>query len=142
MLFFGHIATSLLLADATDSDRAATVAGNLVPDVTDKTLGLLKLTPSRWLAHGLPGYLTANVVAFALLDRRRWRSFALGYAGHLICDLWAGGKVPWLAPFQKRRHKQKESKGLRYLAIYLLPEVIGLPVTLRLLRSNNASSAE
>ena len=136
MLFFGHIATTLLIADATDSDRAAAVAGNLLPDVTDKTLGwVLRLTPSRWLAHGLPGYFLANLIAFALLDRRRWRGFALGYAGHLICDLWAGGKVPWLAPFQEEPDRNnKRSKGLRYLVVYMIPEVIGLPLTLRLLR--------
>jgi hypothetical protein len=136
MLFFGHIATSLLLADATDSDRTAAVAGNLLPDVTDKTLGwVLRLTPSRWLAHGLPGYLLVILFAFALMDRRRWRGFALGYAGHLVCDLWAGGKVPWLAPFQPRPpRKEGRSKGLRYMMVYLIPEVIGLPLTLRLLR--------
>jgi membrane-bound metal-dependent hydrolase YbcI (DUF457 family) len=136
MLFFGHIATSLLVADATDSDRAAAVAGNLLPDVTDKTLGwVLRLTPSRWLAHGLPAYFLVNVIAFAVLDRRRWRGFALGYAGHLLCDLWAGGKVPWLAPFQKQPdRKKKRSKGFRYFVVYMIPEVIGLPITLRLLR--------
>jgi len=133
MLFFGHIAATLLVADATHSDRAAAVAGNLLPDITDKTLGwVLKLTPSRWLAHGLPGYFLANVVAFTLLDRRRRRGFAFGYAGHLLCDLWAGGRVPWLAPFQEQPAK-REKWGARRLALYLLPEVIGLPVTLRLL---------
>jgi hypothetical protein len=136
MLFFGHIATTLLVADATDSDRTAAVVGNLLPDVTDKSLGwVLRLTPSRWLAHGLPGYCLANAVAFALLDRRRWRGFALGYAGHLVCDLWAGGKVPWLAPFQEQPPK-REKWGMRQKALYMLPEVIGLPVTLRLLRGN------
>ena len=137
MLFFGHIATSLLIADATDSDRAAAVAGNLLPDVTDKTLGyVLKLTPSRWLAHGLPGYLLVNLAAFVLLDRRRWRGFALGYAGHLVCDLWAGGEVPWRAPFQQHPHR-KSRKSTLMRAVYFLPEAIGLPLTLRLLRDES-----
>ncbi len=140
MLFFGHIAATLLVADATDSDRAAAVAGNLLPDVTDKTLGyVLRLTPSRWLAHGLPGYFLVNLAAFALLDRRRWRGFALGYAGHLICDLWAGGEVPWRAPFQKHPHR-KGRKGKFRLVIYLLPEAIGLPLTMRLLRGKNGET--
>jgi hypothetical protein len=136
MLFFGHIAATLLVADATDSDRAAAVAGNLLPDVTDKTLGwVLRLTPSRWLAHGLPGYFLVNLIAFRLLDRRRWRGFALGYFGHLVCDLWAGGSVPWRAPFQAHpRRRGKHEKTKRYYAIYLLPEVIGLPITLGLLK--------
>ena len=134
MLFFGHIATSLLLADATDSDRTAAVVGNLVPDVTDKTLGwVLRLTPSRWLAHGLPVFALVNLAAFGLLDRRRWRGFALGYAGHLICDLWAGSKVPWLAPFERQLESRKR-KSARFWVVYLIPEVIGLPLTLRLIR--------
>jgi hypothetical protein len=134
MLFFGHIAATLLIADATDSDRAAAVAGNLLPDVTDKTLGwVLKMTPSRWLAHGLPGYVLVTCAAFAVLDRRRWRGFALGYAGHLACDLWAGGRVPWLAPFQKKP-RRKGLKGRWHLAVYLLPEVVGLPLTMQKLR--------
>ena len=138
MLFFGHIATSIAVADATDSDRAAAVAGNLLPDVTDKTLGyVLKLTPSRWLAHGLPGYLLVNLVAFAVMDRRRWRGFALGYAGHLVCDLWAGGEVPWRAPFQAHP-RRKGRKSRLTLLLYLLPEAIGLPLTLRLLRNNES----
>ena len=143
MLFFGHIATSLLLADATDSDRAAAVAGNLVPDVTDKTLGwVLRLTPSRWLAHGLPGYFLVILAAFSLMDRRRWRGFALGYAGHLVCDLWAGGKVPWRAPFQPfPPRKEPRPHSLRYLIVYLIPEVIGLPITLRLLNRGRDEAA-
>ena len=104
MFFFGHIAATLLVADATDSDRTAAVAGNLLPDVTDKTLSwVFRLGPSRWLAHGLPAYLLTNLVAFALLDRQRRRGFALGYAGHLLCDLWAGGRVPWLVPGRRGR---------------------------------------
>ena len=134
MLFFGHIAASLLIADASDSDRTAAVAGNLLPDVTDKTLGwVLKLTPSRWLAHGLPVYALANLAAFALLDRRRWRGFALGYMGHLICDLWAGSKVPWLAPFEQQVESRKK-KGARFWVVYMIPELVGLPLMLRLLR--------
>jgi hypothetical protein len=137
MLFFGHIATTLLIADATGSDRAAAVAGNLLPDVTDKTLGwVLKLTPARWLAHGLPGYFLVNMAAFALLDGRRRRGFALGYAGHLVCDLWAGGKVPWLAPFQPYPpRRQKRRHPMRFWSLYLLPEVVGLPIVVRLLQS-------
>jgi hypothetical protein len=139
MLFFGHIATTLLVADATDSDRATAVAGNLLPDITDKTLGyVLKLTPSRWLAHGLPGYLLVNLAAYVLLDRRRWRGFALGYAGHLVCDLWAGSEVPWKAPFQKHPERKERAGKLGWL-VYMLPEAIGLPLTLRLLRDENKS---
>lgn len=137
MLFFGHIAASLLIADATDSDRKAAIAGNLVPDVTDKTLAwVLKLTPSRWLAHGLPGFFLVSALSYFFLDRRRWRGFVLGYAGHLICDLWAGAKVPWRAPFQpKPRPGRFRSRAHR--ALFLLPEVIGLPVIWLLTRKRS-----
>lgn len=141
MFFFGHIAASLLIADASDSDRAAAVAGNLMPDVTDKTLSYgMHLTPSRWLAHGLPGYALVNLAAFFLLDRRRWRGFALGYAGHLVCDLWAGAKVPWLAPFQPKPRKRRKSR-LR-TALFFLPEVVGLPLTLHLLSQPGTRNAD
>jgi hypothetical protein len=131
MLFFGHIATSIFIADSTDSDPVAAVAGSLVPDVTDKSLGLLHLTPTRWLAHGLIGFAIASAGARCLLDDRRWRGFVLGYAGHLVCDLWANGKVPWLAPFGKKPPKQKRVRGIRHFFVYMLPEVIGLPFVWR-----------
>jgi hypothetical protein len=127
MLFFGHIATSLVVADATDTDRLTTVAGNLVPDVTDKTLNLFGLTPGRWLAHGLLGFAFASTLTRFWLDDRRWRGFVLGYAGHLICDLWAGATLPWHSPFGKKPRKGRFRSKL-HLAVYLLPEVIGLPI--------------
>ncbi len=101
MLFLGHIAVSLVAADATGSDRVAAVAGNLVPDVVDKTGGwVLRVFPGgRWLAHGLPFFGVSVLATRLLLDERRWRGFALGYLGHLVGDLYGGGRVPWLAPF-------------------------------------------
>ncbi len=131
MLFFGHVATSILIADATDSDPIAAVAGSLVPDVTDKSLGVLHLTPTRWLAHGLIGFAIAATGARFVLDDRRWRGFVLGYAGHLVCDLWAGSKVPWLSPFQKKPPKEKRIRGKLHFFVYMLPEVIGLPLVWR-----------
>jgi hypothetical protein len=136
VLFFGHIAASLLVADVTGSDRATTVAGNLVPDVIDKTLSwVLKLTPSgRWLAHGLPFFSLASAFALVVVDRRRARGFALGYAGHLVCDLWGGGRVPWLAPFETPQRRRRSSRWTRKaLTIYLIPEVVGAPVVVYLL---------
>ena len=134
MLFLGHIAASLLIADATDSDRAAAVAGNLLPDLVDKTGGwVLRLMPSRWLAHGLPCFALVCLAAGLFLDRRRWRGFALGYAGHLVCDLWAGSRVPWLAPFEEQPSKKEKWSKPRFL-VYLLPEPAGAAVIWRLLR--------
>ena len=141
MLFFGHIAASLLIADATGADPGAAVAGNLVPDVTDKTLNwVLRLTPSsRWLAHGLPFFALMSLAALALLEPRRARGFIVGYAGHLLCDLWAGGRVPWLAPFvRQRRPLRKHAPTVPQLALYLLPELIGAPFVCQRLMSGRA----
>jgi len=145
MLFFGHIAISLLLADATDSDRTAAVAGNLTPDVLDKTgAWVLRIMPSgRFLAHGLPFFTVASLVAMRAMEPRKARGYILAYAGHLVSDLWAGSKVPWLAPFTKASRKKRErmprSKAL--LALYLLPEVIGLPIVARLLSAPSHAEA-
>jgi hypothetical protein len=144
MLFFGHIAASLLVADATGSDRAAAVAGNLLPDVLDKTgAWVLRLTPSaRWLAHGLPCFAVVSLIAGLFLEPRRWRGFVLGYAGHLACDLWAGGRVPWLAPFRSLPRKRSR-RSRRALALYLLPEAVGAPLSWWLLaRREKAGSSE
>ena len=63
----------------------------------------------------------ASAAAFAILDRRRSRGVALGYAGHLLCDLWAGAEVPWLAPFQPMPRRRRKSH--LHHAIFLLPEL-------------------
>jgi hypothetical protein len=129
MLFLGHIGASVLIADASESDRVAAVAGNLVPDVMDKTLGwVLKLTPSRWLFHGLPVFAMIAVISRLFVSGPRWRGFVLGYAGHLVCDLWAGGRVPWMAPWGPKPVKPKGKKPLAFWVVYLLPEVVGAVV--------------
>jgi hypothetical protein len=131
MLFLGHIAVTLLLADATRTDRAAAIAGNLTPDLIDKTGSIvLHRTPRRWFAHGLPFYFLAVLLLRPFVDQRRWRAYALGYAGHLLCDLWAGGRVPWFAPFEPKRYRRrKRSPG--HLVLYLLPEFLGAYITYR-----------
>lgn len=137
MLFFGHIAISMLLADATDSDRTAAIAGNLTPDVLDKTgAWVLHVMPSgRFLAHGLPFFTVASLVAMRTMEPRKARGYILAYAGHLVCDLWAGGQVPWLSPFtaSSRRKREKKRCSKLMLALYLLPEIAGLPIIARLL---------
>jgi membrane-bound metal-dependent hydrolase YbcI (DUF457 family) len=132
MLFLGHIAASLLLADATDSDRVTVVAGAMLPDVTDKTgAWILHKQPSRWLAHGLPFFTLVALLTRADPDARRSRGFILGYAGHLLCDLWAGDKVPWFAPFEKQR-QPKRNRSLLYHFVYLIPEFVGAAIIWRL----------
>ncbi len=141
MLFLGHIAATLLVAEASRSDRNAAVAGNLLPDVMDKSGGLLHLMPhTRWLAHGLPFFVLASVLSGLFLPPRAWRGFVFGYAGHLVCDLWAGGKVPWLAPFEKPR-PHGPGKPLRWWLLYLLPEAVGAPIIWLLARRSLAGAS-
>ena len=127
MLFFGHIAISLAVADACDADPLAAVAGNLLPDIADKTgASVLKVTPAgRWLAHGLPFFTLANLVARKALPRRSARGFTLGYALHFVADHYAGGRLPWLAPFA-RPSGRRAKRTLRWWLVYLTPEVLGL----------------
>ncbi len=135
MLFLGHIAVSLLLADATDSDRASAVAGNLLPDIIDKTGGwVLRVMPSgRWLAHGLPFFAAVLLASRLVLQPRQWRGFALGYGGHLLGDLYGGASVPWLAPFGRVRRRRRKKEPLVTLTA-IAPEVVGAAVIWRLLR--------
>jgi membrane-bound metal-dependent hydrolase YbcI (DUF457 family) len=129
VLFLGHIAASILIADSTGADRHAAVAGNLVPDVTDKTLGwVFKLTPSRWLFHGLPVFALLAAASRLVLKGPQWRGFVLGYAGHLICDLWAGSKVPWFAPWGPKPPMKRSKKSPGKWVLYLLPEVVGAAI--------------
>jgi hypothetical protein len=125
VLFLGHIAVSLVLADLTGSDRGAAVAGNLLPDVVDKTGGwVLRVMPSgRWFAHGLPSLASTVALARLVLPPRHWRGFSLGYAGHLLGDLYGGGRVPWLAPFSRPPARKKRDNLLTFTV--LAPEVVG-----------------
>jgi hypothetical protein len=127
MLFFGHIAVSVAVADATDSDVGAAIAGNLLPDVADKTGGwVLGVMPSgRWLAHGLPFFALSLAVASRVVDGRAWRGFALGYASHLVGDLWGGGRLPLFAPFDRPLGSESRH-DFAWLASNLGPEVAGL----------------
>ncbi len=126
MLFFGHIAIAAGLADATASDAGAAIAGNLVPDVIDKTgAWVFRVMPSgRWLAHGLPFVALACGIAGATLPRRKARGFALGYLSHLAADHWAGGRLPWLAPFTKPPAGRSRHDAA-WLLKNLLPEAAG-----------------
>jgi hypothetical protein len=127
MLFLGHVATGVALADATDSDHVASIAGTMLPDVIDKTGSwVFHVFPKgRWLAHGLPFFAAASAVAIATQDRRKARGFVLGYAGHLLCDLWGGGRVPWFAPFEKTTRTTGRPAFWRPLCKGMPPEIAG-----------------
>jgi len=126
MLFFGHIAVSVALADTADAHAGAAVVGNLIPDLTDKSLQWIGVTPGRWLGHGLPFVALACAVTRPLLPRRAWRGFVLGYMSHLAGDLWGGGKLPLLAPFRGNRSPELPWYGRKAWAMILAPEVLGL----------------
>lgn len=128
MLFFGHIAIAIAAADIARVDTGAAVAGNLLPDVADKTGAWLRIMPSgRWLAHGLPFVTLTCVAARAFLPERLWRGFVLGYGSHLVADHWAGGRLPWLAPFGRRPQRARAPwSEPGWLAANLLPEIAGV----------------
>ena len=127
MLFLGHVATGVAIADATDSDHAASIVGTMLPDVIDKTGSwVFHVFPKgRWLAHGLPFFAAASAVAIATQDRRKARGFVLGYIGHLMCDLWGGGRVPWFAPFEKTVRSPRKVPVLAPLVKSMPPEIAG-----------------
>jgi len=110
MFFLGHVAAGMALADATKTDRNAAMLGAIFPDLIDKPGNwIFRVMPaSRWLAHGLPFMALACSAVAATQPSPRAKGFALGYASHLICDLWAGGRVPWLAPFVKPKRRPKK----------------------------------
>jgi membrane-bound metal-dependent hydrolase YbcI (DUF457 family) len=127
MLFLGHIATGVAIADATDSDHAASVAGTMLPDVIDKTGSwVFHVFPKgRYIAHGLPFFAVVSALVLATQERRKARGFILGYAGHLLCDLWGGGRVPWFAPFEKTVRSPRKVAFWGPLAKSMPPEIAG-----------------
>jgi hypothetical protein len=127
MLFLGHVATGVAIADATDSDHAATVAGTMLPDVIDKTGSwVFHVFPKgRWLAHGLPFFAAVSALVFATQERRKARGFILGYLGHLMCDLWGGGRVPWFAPFEHTVRSKGRTPFLVPTLKSMPPEIAG-----------------
>ena len=129
MILLGHWAASVVLADLTHTDRSAAIAGALFPDVIDKTGNwLLRVMPSaRWLAHGLPFFAATTALTFPLLKGGpQWKGFALGYAGHLAGDLYAGGRVPWFAPFERPR--QRSGRARIEVVPALIEEIVGAAV--------------
>jgi len=124
VILLGHFAAAVIAADLTGSDKAAAIAGTLLPDVIDKTGGwVLRVMPAgRWLAHGLPFFAAAAAVTCPLLPSRTWRGFVAGYASHLATDLYAGGRVPWFAPFEPPPHRRN---GRLNLPAALVEETAG-----------------
>jgi hypothetical protein len=99
-----------------------------VPDVLDKSGSwIFHVMPGRWLAHGLPFYSAVVLLSRAFLRGPAWRGFVLGYAGHLVFDLWAGSKVPWFAPFE-RQPKRRGFRSRGQFALFLVPEFVGAAI--------------
>ena len=99
----------------------------MMPDVIDKTGSwVFHVFPKgRWLAHGLPFFAAASAIAIATQDRRKARGFVLGYLGHLMCDLWGGGRVPWFAPFEHTVRSPKKVAVMVPLLKSMPPEIAG-----------------
>ena len=98
-MIVGHLAISILESHYLDADVGPTVAGGLFPDVLDKTLcQILNLSPhGRHWGHTVLGFTLSTLVVGWLKGKKTARSWALGYASHLLADLKS--PVPLLYPF-------------------------------------------
>lgn len=98
-MLLGHLATPILLKRYLK--RVETVplfAGSLFPDLLDKSLQQARLAANgRTLAHTLLSLTATTALFYRFRGRAAARSWALGYLGHLLCDI--GGTVPWFYPF-------------------------------------------
>lgn len=133
----------MLLSDLCRGDRAWAAAGTLLPDVIDKTLDwVLGLTPcGRYLAHSLAGAALLTAGAVTVGGRRRGLSFGVSYLAHLTCDLWEGGRVPWLMPFRRYRHTPRP-EGLAISPAGLLLEASATLLLVILARWGRADAGE
>ncbi|MGC9348077.1 MAG: metal-dependent hydrolase [Anaerolineae bacterium] len=99
-MIIGHLAISILEHRYLNAQLGPVLVGGLFPDLLDKSLcHLLHITPSgRMYAHTVVGLLASTITVRVATDRSTARSWALGYAGHLVAD--SGGRLPWWYPFQ------------------------------------------
>ena len=97
-MIIGHLALAVLIARYDKkTDALPLAAGSILPDVGDKALKLLfHKKEGRTFFHSLLGFSAFLAVVYAF-DRAGWRrSWAIGYAAHLLADL--GGDIPWFYP--------------------------------------------
>ena len=99
MILVGHIIAAKLASKLVRGDDRVSIAGSLFPDVVDKSLNLIGLSPSgRIPAHGFVVGLSSTFLVYILglqrgLSRRWGLSWGAGYLSHLSCDVEAG--LPW-----------------------------------------------
>lgn len=144
MYILGHVAPTILIAHAADSeiDLRWPALFAIAPDLIDKPIGLLLPAVvndnSRGFGHSLLG---AFVVLAALLALRRrlgpplilWAS----YVGHLVLDrLWLDANPavlfwPLLGPFPRPMHGWENLPNLRW---NVAGELIGLLIVFVLAR--------
>lgn len=110
-MLIGHVAVAILQHHYLDADLAPVMAGGLFPDVVDKTLHyVLRVTPSgRMWSHTALSLGLSTGAVWLLAGRRTARSWALGFAGHLLVD--GGDEIPWWYPFKS--YTFTPSPGLR-----------------------------
>ena len=100
MILPGHVIAAKLTSRLAGADEKIAIAGSLFPDVVDKALNILRLSPSgRIPAHSIPIGLASTALVWILgLEQhsgRHWgRAWAIGYSLHLLADVEAG--LPWL----------------------------------------------
>lgn len=102
-MIWGHAGAAALLSGLTKLPSTAVWVGSAAPDLIDKAaLYGLKWTKSgRMAAHNLLAFAVTTGAAGVIFGRKNAQAYAVGYFGHLLCDL--GGFLPWFYPF-KRYH--------------------------------------
>jgi hypothetical protein len=98
-MIVGHLAISILESHYLEADVAPVVAGGLFPDVLDKSLCQV-LNVSRYgrhWGHTVLGFALSTAIVRILGDKKKARSWALGYASHILADLQS--PIPLFYPF-------------------------------------------
>ncbi|MDJ0752680.1 MAG: metal-dependent hydrolase [Ardenticatenaceae bacterium] len=99
-MIIGHLAAAVIIKHFSPGEKnPALLAGSIFPDVGDKTIKAVRgLKEGRSFFHSLFGSAITLTTAFLLLSSKNYRSFLIGYIGHILVD--AQHDVPWLYPFR------------------------------------------
>jgi len=129
MYFFGHIGPTLLLGFMLFLPMVFLLIGSVLPDIVDKPLFLLGLTPSgRYIAHTLL-FVVISFLAALITTRKilAGLGLAFGVMMHLLGD--ATNFVPWLYPFVDYTFPVYEGNWT-LIPAFLMLEVVGFVILL------------
>lgn len=97
-MLLGHLAIPIILSHYAPVQPAPLVAGSLFPDVMDKSLKAMGLTPnSRTISHTVLGLVLSTAAIYLAEGGTAAASWGAGYLSHLLADI--RGFIPWWYPF-------------------------------------------